>query len=160
MAGGDVILPAMRFLTGWIALLLAVSVTLAHAVDGKIIKVLPHFLDLQGRHSLSPSLFERDAYQAHLRKAPAEISSVRFDVEWSAPGTAASPRLRIELRGKKAGAKPEVVESPVKAGWFGGTWSVVKLDKEVYQQLGGIAAWRITLLDGESKLAEQKSFLW
>ena len=160
MAGRDRILPAMRFQTGCVALLLAASVALAHAAEGKIIKVLPHFLDLQGRHSLSPSLFERDAYQAHLRKTPAEISSMRFDVEWSAAAKSASPRLRIELRGKKAGAKPEVVESPVKAGWFGGTWSVVKLDKEIYQQLGGIAAWRITLLDGESVLAEQKSFLW
>ena len=30
----------------------------------KISKVLPHLLDKQGRHTLSPSLLERDAYQA------------------------------------------------------------------------------------------------
>ena len=160
MAGRDGILPAMRFLTGWIVLLLAASVALAHAAEGKIVKVLPFFLDLQGRQSLSPSLFERDAYQTHLRKQPKEISTMRFDVQWSGPGKAASPKVRVELRGKKPGAKPEVVEAPVKAGWFGSTWSTVTLDKAVYEQLGGVAAWRVTLLDGETQLAEQKSFLW
>ncbi len=65
---------------------LAASALLAHAASGKVLKVLPHFLDLQGRHALSPSLFERDAYQAHLRKNPAEVSALRFDVEWSGRG--------------------------------------------------------------------------
>src|SRR5437899_2397501 len=36
----------------------------ATAATGRIIKVLPHLLDLQGHHALSPSLYDRDAYQA------------------------------------------------------------------------------------------------
>lgn len=31
----------------------------ASAATGKVIKVLPHFLDLKGRHTKSPSLSER-----------------------------------------------------------------------------------------------------
>src|SRR5439155_1231097 len=38
--------------------------------EAKIYKVLPTFIDKEGRHSLSPSLYERDAYQAQLRKHP------------------------------------------------------------------------------------------
>ena len=48
-------------------LLLGVISTTDAARPGKISKVLPHWLDLQGRHTLSPSLLERDAYQAKLR---------------------------------------------------------------------------------------------
>jgi hypothetical protein len=42
-----------------IGLLLATS--LLPAAEGRVIKVLPHLFDSQGRHSLSPSLYERDA---------------------------------------------------------------------------------------------------
>ena len=38
----------------------------------KVIKALPQFLDQQGQSALSPSLFDRDAYQACLRKHPSE----------------------------------------------------------------------------------------
>ena len=48
----------------------------------------------------------------------------------------------------------------MKPGWTGSAWSALALDKETYQQLGGVAAWRVTLWDGEQMLAEQKSFLW
>lgn len=153
-------LAAMRCLTGFITVLLASTALLAHAGSGKVLKVLPHFLDQQGRHTLSPSLFERDAYQAHLRKNPAEVSALRFDLEWSAAGKPANLRIRVEARGAKAAAQPKVVETTVKPGWNGSAWSAVTLDKEAYQQLGGVAAWRVTLWDGEQMLAEQKSFLW
>ena len=36
----------------------------AAAATGSVIKVLPQFLDLKGRTALSPSLYDRDAYQA------------------------------------------------------------------------------------------------
>ena len=43
------------------ALLLLAALSLANATQpGKISKVLPHWLDQQGRHTLSPSLLERD----------------------------------------------------------------------------------------------------
>ena len=48
----------------------------------RISKVLPHLLDKQGLHTLSPSLLERDAYQAQLRSNPDQCSGIRFDVKW------------------------------------------------------------------------------
>ncbi|MFM8469303.1 MAG: hypothetical protein ACKODH_04940 [Limisphaerales bacterium] len=150
----------MRCASGLVAVLLFLSAAVAHAGDGKVLKVLPHFLDRDGKHSLSPSLFERDAYQAHLRKHPEEISALRFDVNWSAAGKPANLRLRVEARGSKAAAETKVVEATVKPGWSGSAWAGLTLDKDASQQLGGVAAWRITLWDGETMLAEQKSFLW
>jgi hypothetical protein len=144
-----------------VAVLLLLSAAFAHAGRGKVLKVLPHFLDREGKHALSPSLFERDAYQAHLRKHPEEISALRFDVNWSAGGVkSANLKLRVEARGGKAAAKPAMLETTVKPGWSGSAWSAVALDKEAYQQLGSVVAWRVTLWDGETMLAEQKSFLW
>lgn len=150
----------MRCLSGLVAVLLFLSAAIAQAGGGKVLKVLPHFLDLEGRHALSPSLFERDAYQAHLRKTPAEVSALRFDVNWSAAGQPTNLRLRIEARGGKAAAQSKLIEATVKPGWTGSAWSAVTVEKEVYQQLGGVTAWRVTLWDGEQMLAEQKSFLW
>ena len=46
------------------------AVLTAGASTGRVFKVLPHFLDTNGVHTLSPSLYERDAYQAHLRQHP------------------------------------------------------------------------------------------
>ncbi len=150
----------MRCPTGLLAVLLFLSAAFTHAGEGKVLKVLPHFLDREGRHTRSPSLYERDAYQAHLRKHPEEIAALRFDVNWSAGGKPASLRLRVEARGGKAAAQPKVVETTVKPGWTGSAWSALALDKDAYQQLGGVTAWRVTLWDGEQMLAEQKSFLW
>src|SRR5690348_10649157 len=79
----------------------------APAADGRVIKVLPHFLDLDGKHTLSPSLYGRDAYQYFLRQHPEKRSGVRFDIQWKATGTAAEPmKLRIELRGTAKGDLP------------------------------------------------------
>jgi hypothetical protein len=47
--------------------LLASPLVAAPAKPAKIVKVLPHYVDLEGRIALAPSLFERDAYQAVLR---------------------------------------------------------------------------------------------
>lgn len=150
----------MRSASGLVAVLLFLSAAFAQAGSGKVLKVLPHFLDRDGKAALSPSLFERDAYQAHLRKHPEEISALRFDVNWSAGGKPANLRLRVEARGGKAAAQPKVIEATVKPGWTGSTWSAVTLDKAAYEQLGTVVAWRVTLWDGETMLAEQKSFLW
>jgi len=46
----------------------------ADAVTGKVVKVLPFFLDAQGRIAKSPSLFDRDVYQAYLREHTNEVS--------------------------------------------------------------------------------------
>ncbi len=152
----------MRCLTGLVLIFLAASAAMAEAASGRVLKVLPHYLDQQGRHALSPSLFERDAYQQHLRKHPEEIGSLRFDVQWSASGVKPeSLRLRVEARGGKAGAtQPLVVEGPVKSRWGLSAWAELKLAPEAWKQLGGLNGWRVTLWNGDEMIAEQKSFLW
>jgi hypothetical protein len=52
----------------WLAGLCWLGLALpAPAATGRLMKVLPEYLDAKGLTSLSPSLFERDAYQAILR---------------------------------------------------------------------------------------------
>src|SRR6059036_401414 len=83
------------------------AVLSANASTGKVLKVLPHFLDTNGLHTLSPSLYERDAYQAYLRQHPEKRSGIRFDVQWKAKGPSFEPRtLRLELRGIAKGSLP------------------------------------------------------
>src|SRR5438445_2693263 len=92
----------------------------ASAATGRLMKVLPHFLDVDGRHTVSPSLYDRDAYQAFLRNHPEQRSGVRFDVQWKAHGTAGPLKLRVELRGMAKGDVPRqfVLEKEVKPGWL------------------------------------------
>src|SRR5256885_6498812 len=80
------------------------------AATARIIKVLPHLLDRKGRHTLSPSLYERDAYQGFLRKNPDQCSGLRFDVQWKAKRVDWSQlKLRVEIRGSKD-AQPFALE--------------------------------------------------
>jgi hypothetical protein len=133
------------------------------AVDGRVKKVLPHFLDLKGQHTLSPSLYERDAYQARLRQHPEERSAIRFDVQWKLVSPGRAPhKLRVEIRGVAEGNQPKqkILEKPVKGrGWFS-HWSALSFGGDEYKQFGEVTAWRVTLLEGDLPLAEQKSFLW
>lgn len=129
---------------------------------GKVIKVLPHLLDAEGRHTLSPSLFDRDAYQAELRKKPAMVAGIRFDIQWKAKGAAKeSAVLRVELRGTAKGNLPNEMklETTVAMGSWS-HWAALKLDGEKYKSFGEITAWRVTLWTGDELLGEQKSFLW
>src|SRR5262245_61570881 len=83
-------------------MLLVSALPSAQAALGRINKVLPHYLDQEGRHTLAPSLFERDAYQARLRQNPSLRSAIRFDVNWKAVGAPHSNlKLRLELRSSK-----------------------------------------------------------
>src|SRR2546425_9231499 len=78
------------------------SVASAVAAPAKVIKVLPHYLDREGRHALSPSLYDRDAYQAVLRRNPEQRSAIRFDIQWRARAASSDNlKLRLELRGTK-----------------------------------------------------------
>jgi hypothetical protein len=132
----------------------------AEAASAKIIKVLPHLLDRNGRHSLSPSLYERDAYQALLRKKPDLCSGLRFDIQWKAKPLAGIPlQLRVEIRGSKE-AKPVVLEQSVRRDHSYSRWNSLRLDGDAYRKLGEVIAWRATLWDGDRLVAEQDSFLW
>lgn len=132
----------------------------ATAASAKIVKVLPHLLDLKARHALSPSLYERDAYQAFLRAHPDKCSALRFDVKWKAQFVHSTGlKLRIEIRGSKE-ARPFVLEQPIRPKPWYNRWTYLSLDAGSYRKAGEIIAWRATLWDGEKLLAEQKSFLW
>ena len=146
-------------------LLLLGSLSAASASDaatGVVVKALPLFLDQNGRDAISPSLFDRDAYQAYLRQHTNEISAVRFDVLWKASDTAgAKLKLRVELRGYGAGGLPKqtVLEQEVTRKFFR-SWTSLTLGGDDYKNFGEIVAWRVTLWDGGQLLGEQKSFLW
>src|SRR5262245_7382197 len=90
----------MRWRARFLMALLTVALVAmsAGAAPARIIKVLPQFLDLEGRHALSPSLYDRDAYQAELRAHPEKVSGLRFAVQWNT-GMDSTLKLRIELRG-------------------------------------------------------------
>ncbi len=132
----------------------------ARAASAKIIKVLPHYLNLEGRHTTSPSLYDRDAYQAYLRQHPAQCSGLRFDVQWKAKEKKPL-KLRLELRGARGNQPTTAVleETVTKDGWFS-NWTALPLTGEAYKNFGGLTAWRATLWDGTDQVAEQKSFLW
>jgi hypothetical protein len=145
----------------FVAALLLVTVS-AGAATGRVVKVLPHFLDAKGRHMVSPSLYERDAYQAMLRLHPEKRSGIRYDVQWKTRGAAFAPvKLRVELRGIAEGNLPRqmTLEKEAKPGRFE-NWTALELSGDAYKKFGEITAWRVTLWEGEQLLGEQKSFLW
>ena len=151
-----------RFL---VALLLvgSLSATLASdAVGGRVVKVLPLLLDLKGRDAVSPSLYDRDAYQAYLRQHTNEISAIRFDVLWKASNAGGvKMKLRVELRGVGAGGLPRqlTLEQSVAPGFFR-RWTSLVLGGADYKNFGELVAWRATLWSDDRLLGEQKSFLW
>ena len=142
----------------WLALAVAVE-----AATGRVIKVLPEYLDLKGRNSLAPSLYERDAYQVVLRLHPAQRSGMRFYVQWKTRGKVAAPlKVRVEMRGVALGNLPKqlvLAQAVQPGGWFS-HWTGVTLSGEEYKQFGQVTAWRVTLWEGERQLGEQQSFLW
>ena len=126
-------------------------------------KVLPQLLDLQGRQTVSPSLYERDAYQAFLRQHTNQISGFRFAIQWKAHGSASAPlKLKIEMRGAARGDLPThmTIERDVEPGGWFSHWISVPLTGEDYKKFGNLTAWRVTLWEGDKLLSEQQSFLW
>ena len=134
------------------------------AATGRVVKVLPEYLDLKGRNSLSPSLYERDAYQVYLREHPEKRSGVTFYTQWKLKGGVYEPlKLRVELRGPAAGELPKQMkletEVEPKSGLFS-HWTSLTLGGEDYKRFGHVTAWRVTFWEGNRLLGEQKSFLW
>jgi len=151
-------LPMKIFFLGFLLIALPAS-----AATGQVMKVLPHLLDTNGVHTLKPSLYERDAYQAFLRQHPDKRSGIRFDIEWKKSGPLFDPlKLRLELRGIAAGDLPReaTIEEPVKRSGLLGRWTSLALTGEDYNRFGEVTAWRVTLWEGDQLLGEQKSFLW
>ncbi len=128
----------------------------------KVIKALPQFLDQHGQTALSPSLFERDAYQAWLRKHPSERTGLRLAVQWKARGVDWSKlKLRAELRGVLGNSLHNTtLELPVNKKSHFSQWTGFQIDGEDFKQFGQLVAWRVTLWEGDQPIASQQSFLW
>lgn len=142
-----------------LAALLATS-TAARAGSVKVVKVLPHFLDAQGRMALNPSLYARDAYQLELRKHPELQSGLQFDVRWRGRGTG-ELKLRLELRGAQGTTTTTAtLEKAVTHRGLFANWAKFQLTGEDWKKFGTLTAWRATLWSGDQQLTEQKSFLW
>lgn len=138
------------------------AATADEAAAGHIVKVLPLFLDLSGHDALSPSLFDRDAYQAFLREHTNQVSAVRFDVLWRATRTgAAKLKVRLELRGIGPDNLPRqtTLEQPV-TPHFLRHWTSLLLTGDEYKKFGNVVAWRATLWADDRVIGEQESFLW
>jgi hypothetical protein len=146
-----------------IAGVLAVNPSVVSAVGG-LLKVLPEFLDLKGRNSLSPSLYERDVYQVTLRDHPERRSGIRFYIEWKSKKPVWEPLLaRVELRGIAEGKLPRqlVLERAVpNPGGALSHWTDITLGGEEYKKFGAVTAWRVTLWEGQTLIGRQQSFLW
>jgi len=142
------------------AVLVAVTASAAPSQLGRVIKVLPHYLDKSGQHTIHPSLYARDAYQADLRKHPEKQSGLQFDVQWTAL-TSRPLKLRIEMRGAQdKKTTSATVEQEVKYRGFFHKWVKVPFTGDDFKKFGQLSAWRVTLWDGDQLLSEQKSFLW
>jgi hypothetical protein len=135
--------------------------SVAEAAEGRVLKVLPQFLDQQGRQALTPSLYDRDAYQAFLRRNPGKRSGLRFAVQWKAQASE-HLKLRVEMRGVTQSDLPRetTIDQPVQQHHWFSHWAYLALRDDAYKNFGEVTAWRVTLWDGDQLLSEQKSFLW
>jgi hypothetical protein len=153
----------MRWLMFLFLLVLAPAVEAAGPVPSHVYKVLPQYLDDHGRESLTPSLYDRDAYQAYLRRNPDKRSAMQFAVQWNAEVKQTNEwKLRVELRGVPQGkeARQASVELPLPPHRGFSRWDSIVLGGADYKAFGEVTAWRVTLWDGDKLLDEKKSFLW
>lgn len=133
----------------------------ARAAEQRVIKVLPHLLDKNGRHAVSPSLFDRDAYQAWLRQHPIEQSGIRYDVQWKSK-EAGEFKLKLELvgRAEKGEIRRKTVEKEITLRNPKSLWSGISFTGTEFKDFGPIVAWRVSVWQGKTMLAKQQSFLW
>jgi hypothetical protein len=157
----------------WLRVILSVLLLLAFTaglraepvsqVTGRVAKVLPLYMDLQGNVAPSPSLYDRDAYQYVLQQSRTNaVSGIRFDVCWSAhKASGLNLKIRLELQGIGAGSLPTQItlEQTVTPKLFH-HWTSLTLDGAKYKNFGTLVAWRATLWNGDQLIGEQESFLW
>jgi hypothetical protein len=151
-----------RFLTSLLLLTSLATAPAGEAVKGRVVKVLPLFLDLKGHVALSPSLYDRDAYQAYLHRHADQRSAIRVDVLWKASDAGeAKLTLQVELRGIGQDGMPRqsTLEQTVTPHFFR-HWDSLTLGGRGYKNFGELVAWRVTLWADNQLLGEQKSFLW
>jgi hypothetical protein len=150
--------PMRRVLT-LLSLVCLLALPAVAGTTGRVVKVLPFFIDLQGRHALSPSLYDRDAYQDFLRRHPEQCSSMQFAVlcKGRASGTNML-KLRLEMRGSAQGK--EAFEKKLEVAPVTKHWNTITLTSDDFKKLGVLTAWRATLWDGDAMVSKKESFLW
>ena len=145
----------------WLVFFCALAEENVAADEARVVKVLTHLVDEKNRTALAPSLYERDAYQLHLRNNPDLVAGMRFEVQFKASRKAGPVLVRVEARGSKSGlGNAHVFEREVLPERFFSTWARLRLDKAQTEALGTVVAWRATLWRDGQLLAEQQSFLW
>jgi hypothetical protein len=151
-----------RFAASFVLIGLLLSTVVTWAAEGRVCKVLPQYLDEKGRQSLSPSLYERDAYQFYLRKHLAQRTTLRLAVQYKARDLDwGKTKLRAELRGLLTNSLETLtLEGPVKKSGFFANWAYLSVTGDEYKKFGELVAWRVTLWEGDRQLSEQESFLW
>lgn len=135
----------------------------AGVVNGVTIqKVLPHLLDKKGRHTLFPSLLERDAYQAKLRSEPDLQGGLRFDIRVGRIPEGVGLVIHLETHGTGKESQPSYIQfqRAISDKDRFHRWFNITLSPEEYAKLGKLISWRVTLRQGETVVAEQRSFLW
>src|SRR5665213_746094 len=133
---------AMRRISIALLLLATFTALAADEITGRIVKVLPFYLDQEGHNAKSPSLFDRDAYQAYLREHTNEVSAMRFDVQWQAAKVAGEKlTLRVELHGVGEQGLPKIktLETNLPAGTFH-QWTFLTLGGADYKDFGSVVA--------------------
>jgi hypothetical protein len=133
----------------------------SRAAEQRVIKVLPHFMDQEGRHANSPSLFERDAYQAWLRKNPEEQSGIRYDIQWQS-FISGEYVMKLELIGRVADGVPKTktIERTLVVKNSRRSWDAIRFEGEEFRAFGQVVAWRVSIWQGEEMLTKKQSFLW
>lgn len=145
----------------WMAWLALLVVGCASPGRGRIAKVLPHWLDHQGRHALAPSLFERDAYQHRLRTHPEARGGLCYDVHWFADAKGGPCVLQLELRTTARPLdEPLVLRCQASPRSVLGRWTRLTVAEADFRTMGEPLAWRVTLWRGGELLDEERSFLW
>ena len=128
----------------------------------KIFKVLPHYLDKDGHNTLSPSLFERDRYQALLRLDQTKCSTIRFDVQWrNTLKNFDDLSITVEMRGTKTNSPTISFSEKIssrKSIWS--KWTKIRIPEEDFKELEGLGAWRVMIKNGDEILKEERSFMW
>lgn len=160
--------PMRRFWFSVFLFALFAAVPGSQAATGRVVKVLPFFLDHKGKHTTAPSLYERDAYQVYLRDHPELRSGRMYSVQWKVKGKPAGPLLlRLELRGIAEGNLPRsiVVEKFVEPRGWVTNWDEFLLVDEDYARFGEVTAWRVSLWERgpweeDTLLSDQTSFLY
>ncbi len=142
------------------------SFTVLPCFSFEITKVIPQFKDQKGRVALSPSLFERDAYQASLRRDPTKTSGMIFRVHVRRLGASKQSNLpppellRLEVRGKDTTKAATTVDLKLAPEVAKRNWHFINLGRADFEKLGSVTAWRVSLWREGKLISSQTSFLW